>query len=61
MYHDAQSSECQMLKKHLTAMDAGKLNCRVKTDCRFLVDAVTLYTKAPARADIQRGDTMDTT
>jgi hypothetical protein len=41
-------------------MDAGKLNCRVKIDSKFLVDAVILYTKAPTRAAIQRGDKMDT-
>jgi len=41
-------------------MDAGKLNFRVKTDSRFLVDAVILYNKAPVRAAIQRGDKMDT-
>jgi len=41
-------------------MGAGKLNCRVKTNSKFLVDAVILYTEAPARAAIQRGDNMDT-
>jgi hypothetical protein len=43
-----------------SAMVAGKLNCRVKTDSKFLVDTVILYTKAPVRAAIQSGDKMDT-
>jgi hypothetical protein len=37
-----------------SAMDAGKLNFRVKTDFKFLVDEVILYNKAPVRAAISR-------
>jgi len=43
-----------------SAMDAGKLNCRMETDSKFLVDAVITYTKAPVRAAIQRCDKKDT-